>query len=294
MTDGSGSQTKALVLGGGGVAGIAWEVGVLAGLLEHGIPVDEADLVVGTSAGSVVAATLRFGLIPRAFEQQLVPVPDAPGDGGSGGFDGAGFFEVLENAAKGAASVEEARARVGVFARAVTGGESEEVRIARFAERFPTDGWPSGKLNVTAVDAIDGAFRLFDADSGVQLARAVAASCAVPGVWSPVTIEGRPYMDGGMRGGTNADVAAGYGRVLVLACFPEPDTSPLGPSLAEAVRALETSADVSVVVADANALAAFGMNPLLLSSRAPSAAAGRAQADAIAADIDRFWNAPRS
>ena len=65
--------------------------------------------------------------------------------------------------------------------------------------------------------ADNGEFVAFEKSSGVSLVDAVAASCAVPGVWPPVTINGRRYIDGGMRSAVNADLAAGYERVVVLA-----------------------------------------------------------------------------
>ena len=66
--------TRALVLGGGGVAGIAWELGLLSGWAGEGVDVREADLVVGTSAGSVVGAQLRLdGDLQSLFERQLLP-----------------------------------------------------------------------------------------------------------------------------------------------------------------------------------------------------------------------------
>jgi NTE family protein len=289
MADIGEGRHRAVVLGGGGVAGIAWEIGVLAALIESGIAVNDADLVIGTSAGSVVGATLRYGLIPQAIEQQLTPAEDT--DTGRGGFDAAGFMARLQDATKGAKSDEAARAGVGVIAREVTGGLSEAERIEGFAVRFPETSWPERPLAVTAVDATDGTFWTFDGESAVELPRALAASCCVPAVWAPISIEGRVFMDGGMRSGTNADLAEGYDKVLIIACFPEAETSPLGPTLPQAVEILEKRSSVLVITADTDAMTAFGANPLLMSSRAPSAAAGRAQGARVADDVARFWNA---
>ncbi|WP_240347262.1 patatin-like phospholipase family protein [Curtobacterium sp. 24E2] len=119
--------------------------------------------------------------------------------------------------------------------------------------------------------------------------RAVAASCSVPFVWSPVGIEGRPYVDGGVRSGTNADAAAGHERVLVIACGPE-GPSPVGPWLDVAVESLRAGgSSVEVVVADSTAQEAFGTNSLSLATQAPSAEAGRAQGTAVAEQIAAFW-----
>nr|WP_286343388.1 patatin-like phospholipase family protein [Frondihabitans sucicola] len=123
----------------------------------------------------------------------------------------------------------------------------------------------------------------------------MAASCSVPLVFPPVTIDGRAYVDGGMRSATNADVAAGYDRVLVLACGPEDPASPMGPQLDAAVASLRAGADgsapseVLVLTADEVSLAAFGPNSLADSSRVPSAEAGRAQAAGAADAVAAFW-----
>jgi NTE family protein len=287
--------STAVVLGGGGIAGIAWELGVLTGLLEAGLPIADADLVVGTSAGSVVGALLRFGLIAESFAEQLVPV-EASGDQAS--IDGELFLATLSAAIEGTSDEREARAAVGAVALAKTDGATEEERIAAFAARFPTALWPSQPLRVTAVDATDGAFTVFDASSGVELSRALAASCCVPLVWAPVLIDGSPYMDGGMRSGTNADLAAGYDRVLVIACGPELPASPLGPTLTQSVAALRspstgtiTPSTVLVIEADADSRRAFGPDSLSPATRTPAALAGRAQATRLADDVREFWNA---
>ena len=93
----------------------------------------------------------------------------------------------------------------------------EQERIDVIGSRLVSTEWPERPLVVTAVDTETGEFTTFDRDSGVPLVSAVAASCAVPGVYPPVTIDGRRYMDGGMRSAANADLAQGYDRLVVLA-----------------------------------------------------------------------------
>jgi NTE family protein len=140
---------------------------------------------------------------------------------------------------------------------------------------------------VPAVDAHTGELVTFTRDSGVELADAVAASCAVPGVWPPVTIDGHRYMDGGIRSVTNADLAAGCDRVLVITPALADAPAPWG-SLDEEIELLRP-AQTQVIYADAASLAAFGANPLSPASREPSARAGRPIGRASAADIARFW-----
>jgi len=131
---------------------------------------------------------------------------------------------------------------------------------------------------VTAVDAATGEFRTFDRDSGVPLVQAVAASCAVPGVYPPVTIEGRRYVDGGMRSAANVDLAKGYERIVVLA----PDRPRAGPMASVDAQVTGLVARVAVVSPDEAGRTAIGRNVLDPAARAPSARAGRAQAKAVA------------
>src|SRR5262245_46002271 len=108
------------------------------------------------------------------------------------------------------------RARLGAMALAAR-TPTEAERRAVLESRIMVGDWPQRRLQVTAVAADDGEFVVFDRDSRVALIDAVGASCAVPGVWPPVTINGRRYIDGGMRSPANVDLAAGYDRVVVIA-----------------------------------------------------------------------------
>jgi len=279
-------STRALVLGGGGIAGIAWEIGLLAGLAAEGVDVGDADLVVGTSAGSIVGTLLRTGPdLDELYQQQLGPVPPTEK---RTDFDATEMMTAIGTALAGVTDEQEARARVGALAlKAAT--VPEEERRATIRGRIGEPAWPDRRLVVTAVDAEDGAFSAFDADSGVALLDAVAASCAVPLVYPPITIRGRRYIDGGMRSITNADLAAGCDTVLIVAPFPGAPGSPLGPSHEDEVAELRRTAQVHVVLADEVALRAFGTNPLDPATREPSALAGRAQVPAVVEHIRAFW-----
>jgi len=279
-------STRALVLGGGGVAGIAWEIGLLSGLADQGVDVRDADLVVGTSAGSVVGALLRTGReLEELHAAQLAAVPASEP---KVEFDGLAMMTAFGQALAGVTDQQEARARIGRLAlEAETPGEAERRAVLR--GRVGDAPWPDGRLVVTAIDTADGAFHAFDRSSGMSLLDAVSASCAVPGVWPPVTIDGHRYMDGGMRSPTNADLATGHDKVLVVAPTGGFPGSPLGPGLEDEVALLRREADVHVVLADAGALSAFGTNPLDTATREPSARAGRAQAAAELAAVRSFW-----
>lgn len=282
--------TRALVLGGGGVAGIAWETGLLVGLAEAGIDLAGADTVIGTSAGSVAGGLLRSGGSAVAYAA-AIEADDAPFDASALGDapEVEGFLQAVADAlAAPAGSEEEARARLGELARRAP-AERQEERLAVFERLVGRRDWPDGDLRVTVVDAEDGRFRVLDSASGVPFLAAVAASCAVPVVYPTVEIEGRRYMDGGMRSSSNADVAAGADRVVVIATGPETPMSPLGPQLDQAVAALRRTAEVAVVLPDEASSAAFGTNPLAQSSRRPAALAGHAQAAAVAERVRAVW-----
>ncbi|MER6588334.1 MULTISPECIES: patatin-like phospholipase family protein [Micromonospora] len=274
---------RALVLGGGGVTGVAWELGLLAGLAGHGLRLDEAELVVGTSAGSVVGAQVRSGTpVTQLYEAQLRPPrEEVPARLGTG--------VLLRWAWAGGRGRDAARARARIGAMALSARTpSEQSRRAVIAARLPSSDWPAARLLVTAVDAASGEFVVFDADSGASLVDAVGASCAVPGVWPPVTIGDRRFVDGGVRSPVNADLAAGCERVVVLA----PTRAAVGPMprLSAQVTALrEAGARVAVVSPDRAARTAIGRNVLDPARRAASARAGFAQADTVAAEVAGVW-----
>ena len=112
----------------------------------------------------------------------------------------------------------------------------------------------------------------------MSLVDAVAASCAVPGIWPPVTIGGSRYMDGGVRSPDNADLAAGFGRITVISPlgFDSPIPSPL-PLRDVVARLRAEGSAVTVIVPDAASAAAIGANPLDPATRTPASNAGRAQ-----------------
>jgi NTE family protein len=278
--------SRALVLGGGGLAGIAWEVGALIGLADAGLDVLDADLVVGTSAGSAVGAGVTSSeLLKQFYESQL---DQGPGDKEMGAeLDLEVFATTMLNALANASSPQEARAKLGEVALA-TQTVPESVRRDIIAARLPSPEWPDRNLVVTACDAVTGEFVTFDRTSGVELVDAVAASCSVPGVWPPVTINGRRYMDGGVRSTTNSDLAEGYEQIVILAPFP-PFESPMGPSFADEIAPLQAKSTVVAIVPDQAAQTAFGFNPLDPSTRPESARAGRAQAASYADEVRALW-----
>ena len=254
-------MTYALVLGGGGVTGIAWETGLLKGLRDAGLDLTGADLIVGTSAGSVVGAQIATGVsLDELYTRQVQPVNTAveraPDIGPLTEFFGAAGSQSPQGMAR---PTQEVLAWIGAQARAAGTGISEGSRLEVVMARLPIHQWPERRLLVTAIDTEDGSLVTWDRTSGIPLPLAVASSCAVPWVYPPVTINERRYMDGGVRSTTNADVAAGFEMVLIVA----PVGGFMPAALEDEVACLRSAGStVDVILPDQSALDAIGPNPL--------------------------------
>jgi NTE family protein len=282
------STRSALVLAGGGVAGIAWETGFLLGLQDEAPGLVQRLLtpsttLVGTSAGSTVAAQIATGnTLQQLFDRQVA----ASTTERNVTIDLAQFAGMMTDATKNATSPEQVRQRLGTLAREADTPPAA-ARRAVIEARLTTHEWSDWPLLISAIDTSTGELRVFDNISGANLVDVVAASCAVPAIWPPVEIEGRLYMDGGARSLANADLAAGAAQVLIL--VPSPPESPFGVAVSdEQLRALDPAC-VHMINADAASLDAMGANPLDPQSRVPAAHAGRDQGRRLAAEVDTFW-----
>lgn len=287
-------QTKALILGGGGTTGIAWEMGILLGLHDGGLDISDIALVVGTSAGSVVGAQFTSGVpLETLYARQLQPLEETKEQVVS--FDMNRLMQVFA-AGIGAPDAQTGRARMGAAALAAKTMPEQE-RLDIITSRLPVQEWPqTPRLVITSVDAHTGEAVRFDRDSGVSLALAVAASCAVPGVYPPVTIGNHRYVDGGVRSGTNADLAQGYQLVLILRAETYDDASQNAQYALPFMRfgdeqaTLERSGSRTLVITpDEASTVARGPNPLDASRRAASAQAGREQGRLLAERVKQFW-----
>jgi NTE family protein len=178
-------------------------------------------------------------------------------------------------------------ARMGAMALAADTVD-EAVRRDVIAERLVSSEWPDRRLVVTAVDALTGEFMAFDRDSGAGLVDVVAASCAVPGVWPPVTINGRRWIDGGVRSATNADLAAGYRRVVIVAPMAG-GTGPIQSAREYATRLTADGSHVALITPDRASRTAFGHNTLDPARRAAAARAGLSQAAAHVDEVAAVW-----
>jgi NTE family protein len=284
--------SQALVLGGGGSVGIAWESGVLKGLADAGLDLSGADLIVGTSAGSVVGAQLALGQTP----EQMVATQIAESDGQleqAMRFDPQTFMAITARWGTIAEMNQETQAAIGALAlSAPTIDEAIWLRV--FEATLNGVPWPERRLLVTAVNAESGEFVAWDRTAGAPLARAVASSCTVPGLFPPVTINGARYIDGGVRSGTNADLAKGYDTVVIIAPIGGPGQA-IG-QLAQRQIESETAtlraagATVQLLLPDAEALSAFGPNLMDVTRRAVAAQAGINQGQAAAEALRGVWS----
>ncbi|MCX5397355.1 patatin-like phospholipase family protein [Streptomyces sp. NBC_01335] len=274
----------ALVLGGGGPVGGAWLTGVLAGLAGAGIELDGADVVIGTSAGAVFGSRLRSGVTAaELYDRQLsgadavrLPVTAR---------QTASFLWAALGSRDPQRSVERL-ARTALRAR--TGPESDVFDTVG-ALLGDVHDWPERELRIAAVDAASGRTEVFDSGSGATLLEAVAASCAVPVVWPPVTVAGRRWMDGGSRSTTNLHLAHGYERVLALAPVPRA----VGPHPSATRQAAQLSADgtrVLLLSPDRAARRVMGRDMTADARRPAAARAGRTQAGAAAASVAGLWH----
>jgi NTE family protein len=282
-------MTRALVLGGGGPVGIAWESGLVVGLAEHGVDLRAADRVIGTSAGSVVGAQLALG-----FDLSVPAVrAGAEESGAMAALDGsmaariAGLMEVVMSALTTTTTPEEARAVIGRFAL-----EQETMPEETFVAWFATlggAGWPAA-FTCTAVHALTGESVTWDAGSAVGLPQAVASSCSVPGIFPPVTIGGERYVDGGMRSPLNADLAGGADVVVAVSVLPTSLPGTVTPGELDAVRAAGSVLELVEGDAAFVELAGAGMH-LMDASRGPAAYdLGLALAATVADRVGTAWN----
>ena len=283
------TEKRALVLAGGGLAGIAWEIGILRGIADEAVDTAQAlldsDVLLGTSAGSTVAAQLGSGVgLDALFDRQVAAASPEINPGVD--IDDITDLFVTAMAEPNTTTAEKLQ-RIGKTALS-TPTVAESVRRAVIAGRLPSHEWPDCVLRIPAIDTASGELVAFDRGSGVALVDAVAASCAVPGAWPPVTIGDRRYMDGGVGSTINLALAGDCDVAVVLVPAGRSAPSPFGGGAAAEIDAFRGSA--FDVFADDESLTAFGANPLDPACRVPSARAGREQGRRVAGDIAEFFD----
>jgi NTE family protein len=292
---------RALVLGGGGSAGNAWLIGVIAGLLDAGLDVTDADLIIGTSAGSTAAiqvtSTSPADLL-AALLSFTPPQRTGPAGSGSGRVPLGPAADHMERTARIIGAAEDPadmRRRLGAAALEADAG-SDGSRQTQWrtivAGRLPSQDWPEQAVKIVVVDAHTGEPVVFDRNSGVDVADAVAASTSNGFGVPPYRIGDSRYIDGGYRRNENADLATGYERVLVLSPLGGRTRTPMewGSHLAAQAEELRARGSrVETILPDAASLTAFGSDLMDLSTLPHAARAGADQGRALAGRLTGFW-----
>ena len=278
---------RALVLAGGGIAGIAWETGILQGIADEApeiaLALRNSDGVLGTSAGSAVSAQLGSALTIEELYERQVAAESAEMSPGIKLEAVIALFEAVMGVPE-ATQAEKLR-RLGAAAAAAD-TVSSAVRRNVIERRLPSHEWPAHDLRITGVDIDSGELVVFTRDSGVSLVDAVEASCAVPAAWPVVTIDGHRYMDGGMGRSVNMIAVKDCDEAVVLVPAVADSVSVFGPGPGADVKSF--AGRVCGVFADDESIAAFGADALDPACRVPSAQAGRAQGRRVAADVAAF------
>ena len=271
-------MTRALILGGGGHAANAWQIGIIAGLADAGLDLRQTDLMVGTSAGARVAVQLASEIpLEELYGRQTGMAPDARE--GPPGVDWEECRRMVEHARERGGSAADILRRVGAAAQRVAPGTSEQQREL-VAAQLPISMWPERNILLTAVEAESGKRRAFGRATGIDLIDAVMASGAVPGVWPPVPFQGLHYFDGGFYSLENADLGRGYDEVTILTLDPgDPPMSAV--SLQSGLDELRAGASrVRLIQPDSATQEAFraaGFRLIDPAVCAPAAQAGREQ-----------------
>ncbi|GGL28675.1 patatin-like phospholipase family protein [Nocardia jinanensis] len=273
----AGKPTIALVLGGGGPVGIAWLSGLAGGLRDAGIDLSLADRIIGTSAGAVVGSAVAAGLDLATL---LTPRPRSTEP------PRHNYAPLLEIASL-LRAVDQDRdlvlQRIGELALGTDTGDPA-AHIERIGSLVGFAGWPETDLRITAVDIGTGTLTAWTRDGAATLVQALASSTAVPGVFPPIEIDGRHYMDGGVRSTINADLAVDHDVVVIL----EPLAHVYPRTRAD--RELGAAREISVRP-DETAVAAFGTDLFADAALGPAYESGVRQAAPTAAELKEFWPA---
>jgi NTE family protein len=296
------TSERALVFGGGGSAGNAWEIGVIAGLFDAGLDVTKAHRIIGTSAGSTAAVQVASGTAPTELLANILTATPPQRTSPAGAYEGralnvpvADHMERTSAIIGAAEDAADMRRRMGAAALemdSTLGNAGQTQWRATVAARLPTQQWPERTVLIVVVDAQTGEPVVFDRDSGVDLTDAVAASCANGFGVAPYAIGDRRYFDGGYRRNENADLASGCGRVVVLSPFGGRSRMPVAWRMqlsAQVDDLREGGSSVETIFPDRDALDAFGVNVMDPRARPPAARAGYNQGQALAGELKEFW-----
>ncbi|UFS58765.1 patatin-like phospholipase family protein [Subtercola endophyticus] len=277
--------TRVVILGGGGVVGIAWEIGVLAGLKEAGIDLAQhTDALIGTSAGSFAATLIASTAdLEERYQAQFGPAENEVSATMAPEVQQKYQEAYMANYGQ-AIPLAKAFGDIAKTAETI----STDLRTSVVATRLGINDWPDNDLlRMTSIDADTGELVLLDRHSGLSIVEAASATGAVPGIWPMVVAGGRNWIDGGMISAANAQLGSGYDRVLVIA--PVAETNGGFDSVEAAAEKLRASATVVTITLDDQAKETIGTNFLNPEFRAIGAEAGRAHALRAADEVRATW-----
>lgn len=248
------TNERTLVLGGGGITGIAWEAGVLAGLIDNGIKLNKADKIIGTSAGSFVGAVLANGYDMKDYYYEL----DERRDENDRASMSSDVYRLWQNAfIVGRDDAEKVGQMMGdiVYTRPSKVDLNERKQAIR--QRLGDVEWKDN-LEITAINAKTGVTGTFNSQSGITLEEAVTASGAVSGIWPHIRLNDNDWIDGGMISPTNAMLAEGAKSIIILA--PLADGLSMMPSAYDDAEKLSAHSQVLVISPDSDSQAEIGDN----------------------------------
>lgn len=271
-------ETISLVLGGGGPVGLSWLAGIAVGLAENSVDLSAADRFVGTSAGAILGAVLADGGDPAGLlHRPAVSAAEAES------VDQTQMAEILGVLRGSGRDPVQARRRVGELAMAASVGAPDD-HIARIGGLAGVAQWPNCDLVITSVEVETGHLQAWTRNSGAEFPAALASSTAVPGVYPPIPVNGKHYIDGGMRSPVNADLAAGADVVVIIE--PLAHLFPRTPSDRELGSATEVS-----IAPDSETVEIFGTDVFAASAWEPAYRAGLRQSEDAAALVRDLWPA---
>ena len=265
-----------LVMGGGGIVGIAWETGVLAGLHEAcGFDPTSAAVIMGSSAGSVIGAQAAGGrdLAELVAIQRRPPNPTAAGRPVPD-FTSGPQAEIMRLMTSGGG--DDVAARLGALAMDCETALSEPAYVESFQSMVGTDDWPTVDLRVTTCECETGRGVAWSRDSGIGLVRAVASSCAIPGFFPTVTFKERHYTDGPRGRGMTVDILTDAGADVALFIGPNAALGQFASLMEAEFEAIRAKGIELHTITGGDELAKLGLNLMDASLRGAGVEAGQA------------------